>query len=603
MGSDLTSGQIRRAQFRTSLRGADAAEVQAYLERVATLVEELETQSERLETRLGEYADRDLESEFDTLGREVTAVLQTAREAADSMRERASLDATRWRSESISEAEKLRKDARNDAEALRGDAWTTGTELLNQTTAEVKRSREDAEREVLTITGEAEREAHRLTSTARREAEDVTRTATMAAEKATSEANKQHDNLIEQAHRQAEAAQERTRALEERREELLEELENVRSTLGRLEGNLEERRDTLNLSSSSSSVKVVPSPGIVDPEIEDWQPGETVRIISPAQEEAASEAEASVVEVEAPAEPPPPVKVVKPEPEPLTVAESEPEPEPLTVAESEPAPQAPPVAEPEPVSVPEPEPVVEDDKVGALFASLRGGTGPTHTEQELPAAQSAEFAAAAVQPEAGKPPVVDAPNLIEQRDAQLLPITNRALRGIKKSVTEAQNIALDALRTDEAWQPSKGELADTMRADLIGLWAESYSAGHLAAEGMTGEKLKRPDTPNSTAAEEFGDGLTSAVSEALALAGDGQRERQSATSRVFRGWRTDEAERRVRELGLVGFHKGIIDSAGGSHTLSWVAAGTPCSACQEAASNPAANPPPVHAGCECTLGL
>lgn len=601
MGSDLTSEQIRRAQFRTSLRGADASEVQAYLERVATLVEELEVQSERLETRLGEYADRDLETEFDTLGREVTAVLQTAREAADSMRERASLDAARWRSESMAEAEQVRKDARNDAEALRGDAWTAGTELLNQTTAEVKRASEEAEREVLTIMGEAEREAHRLTSTARREAEDLTRTATMTAEKTTSEANKQHDDLIEQSHRQAEAAQKRTRALEERRVELLEELEKVRSTLGRLEGNLDERRDTLNLSSSTSSVKVVPSPGIVDPEVEEWQPGETVRIISPAQEEAAAEAEASVVEVETPAEPPveepeqgtPPVKIVKPVPEVTQIAE----PEPTRIAELE----VPQIAEPEPT----PAPVVEDDKVGALFASLRGETSATEPEPDLEPDSEPE---PSVEPVPASPVVagtkmVEAPDLIEQRETQLLPITNRALRGIKRSVTEAQNIALDALRTDEEWRPNKGELADTMRADLIGLWAESYSAGHLAAEGMVGEKLKRPDTPNSTAAEEFGDVLTAAVSEALALAGEGQRERQSATSRVFRGWRTDEAERRVRELALVGFHKGIVDSAAGDHALSWLAAGTPCSACEEAALNPEANPPPVHAGCECTLSL
>ncbi|MCH8284176.1 MAG: LLM class flavin-dependent oxidoreductase, partial [Chloroflexi bacterium] len=42
---------------------------------------------------------------------------------------------------------------------------------------------------------------------------------------------------------------------------------------------------------------------------------------------------------------------------------------------------------------------------------------------------------------------------IEDRDSRLLPITNRALRGVKKAVTDAQNVALDTLRTDADWAP------------------------------------------------------------------------------------------------------------------------------------------------------
>jgi hypothetical protein len=174
---------------------------------------------------------------------------------------------------------------------------------------------------------------------------------------------------------------------------------------------------------------------------------------------------------------------------------------------------------------------------------------------------------------------------------------------VKKAVTDAQNVALDSLRTEEGWLPDGPVLAEMMRADLIGLWVESYAAGHTSAEEMLGSKLKRKETPHSEAADTFGEDLASAVSDALIDAGDGQREKQSATSRVFRGWRTDEAERRVRELALTGFHRGLVESMSGEGELEWVPSGTPCSACRAASADPASHLPPVHAGCECTLAL
>ena len=610
MAADFTPDGIRRAEFRTVRRGLDPAQVTAFLDGLAKRVHELIAEQERLSTRLGDFADRDLETEFESLGREVAAVLQAAREASDSMRERATLDAARWRDEAISEVETMRKEARSDAEALRGDAWTTGSELLSQTTAEARRIRSEAERDVLTVMGEAEREAHRLTSTARREAEDVVRAAMMDSEKLASEAKKRHDDLIEQAYRQAEGAQQRTRALEKRREELMLELETVRSTLTQLEGTLEERREDLDVTAESTSVRVVPGYRS-DPDEETWELGETVRIIPPGDRE-----------------PTKPERPPDPEPEPVVEdlldrrddftrrpklrtprpPEREPD-EPEVDLEPEPVVELPPEA---PSPEPEPELVDEEeeeatapDDVGALFASLRGsptGTITVHTPPTpVPAAEGAGTATS----EAHAPPpmVSNGNDFIEQRDARLLPITNRALRGVKKAVTDAQNVALDSLRTDDSWLPESQSLADLMRADLIGLWAESYSAGHSVAEEMTGSRLKRNVTPASDAAETFGEDLAGAVSHALVDAGDGQREKQSATSRVFRGWRTDEAERRVRELALAGYHRGLVESVGDDAELEWVPSGTPCSACRAAASQPESHLPPIHHGCECTLAL
>lgn len=615
MASDIIPEEIRRAEFATVRRGLDAGEVSRFLDRMASEIEDLLEENERLTSRLGKYADRDLETEFDSLGREVAAVLQAAREAADSMRERATSDAARWRSEAMAEVETLRKEAKNDAEALRGDAWATGSELLKQAVAESHRIRRDAEQDVLTVMGEAEREAHRMTSSARRDAEDVVRAATMDAEKLASEAKKNHDQLIDQAHRQAEAAQERTRALEERREELIEELETVRATLERLEGTLEERRDHLDASSESTSVRVVPASGNWDPVEQTWQLGETVRVIPVGEVELPRARPSRVVPPEPPADDFEEKPVVIPrQPDLRTDRPVEPEPEVEVSEESEPEREDQP--EPEPAREEEPEHVVAgepvsdapSDDVGALFAALRGPPEPPAEKPVPPGKQPAPVSKPEVSqdeaPSSEPVPRLSTRNeAIELRDTRLLPITNRALRGVKKAVTDAQNVALDSLRTEDEWHPEGSVLAEMMRADLIGLWAESYSAGHATAEEMAGTKLKRRDTPNSDAAETIGDDLADAVSDALIDAGDGQREKQSAASRVFRGWRSDEAERRVRELALTGYHRGLVESVSEQGELEWVPSGTPCSACRDASSDPASHLPPVHAGCECTLAL
>ena len=506
MDPEITSEEIRRARFRSALRGADREEVEAYLDSVALRVEQLEGERQRLRAQLADAGAHDLESEFDEVGREVSTILQAARDAAESMRERASLDATRWRSEAMSDADTGRRDAASDAEALRRDAWTTGTDLLKQTGAESEKMREEAKRDVLTTMGEAERESHRLTSGSRRDAEDRIRKATMNAEKITSEAEKRRDEIIDQANRQAGAAQERTHALEQRRDELLQELENVRSTLTRLEGSLEEKRETLDLTAESSSVKVVPSEPA---KAKTWEPGETVRVV---QTEDRPPGSAPQPEMEEPVADPagPEVAVVKETPRSDTSG---------------------------------------DDGVDALFASLRdGGANDVPTTIDASVVETAEKAPAY------------STDWIGERDTRLLPITNRALRGVKKAVTELQNIALDSLRTTEDWRPDAASISEAVRAELTTVWAESFAAGHSVAEEMTGDKLKRPRTPRVGIVKDFGVALGSAVGGALDDAGKGQRERQSAASKVYRVWRTDDAERRIREAAIDAFERGIEKS-------------------------------------------
>lgn len=538
MSPEIPPAAIRQAQFRTVLRGLDRAEVEAFLHQVAGRLEELEGELKTLR-EASQAPGPSWEGEFDAIGREVTNILQAAREAAEAMRERASADAARWRGEALEEAETNRREAAADAEALRRDAWVTGTTLLDQSAVESRRMREQAERDVLTVMGEAEREAHRLTSAARREAEDLVRNAAMSAEKTTVEAEKRRDDIIEAASRQAAAAQERTRALEQRRDELLEELESVRSTLSKLESSLDEKREHLEYSAEeSTSVKVVPPPPREDEPTGDraWEFGETVRVVP---------GESRIPRL--PTEPAPPVAETVDEDE---AKVEELEETPGTAAEV-------PVAEP--VSSDQPESAGTGSDIDSLFAALRSSPADeVAAAAEAPSDEVEPESIAA--PDSGPALDFEGHDWIEDRDSRLLPITNRALRGTKKSITELQNIALDQLRTEEKWRPDPKAVAETLGADLISLWAESFAAGHAVAEEMTGTKLKRPATPHSEAVEEVAAALSESLTKALDAAGDGQRERQSAASKVFRVWRSDEAEQRLRELSIRAYQQGVEKS-------------------------------------------
>lgn len=572
MAPEISPEEIRNAEFRTTLRGLDRSEVETVLQAAAARLEQLEEEAEKLRERVSETPSKDLDAEFEEVGREVTSILQVAREAADSMRERANLDAARWRREATEEADKARREAAADAEAMRRDAWVTGTELLEQAQETAEAMRAGAERDVLTVMGEAEREAHRLTSGARREAEDLVRNANMEAEKIVTDAATRRNEIIDGANRQAAAAQERTRALENRRDELLEELENVRSTLTKLEGSLEERREALDLSREPDpSVRVVHPPAEAK---EDWEVGETVRVVRPEDRpkhdpnaEMADEMSNQVARIQDPG------TEVDPRLRAQREAAPEPEPEPVT-PEDEAGTQARPAPEPsadvEPETGPQPEktspeeepPEAAEDDLEALFASLRGGGGTSAPSgQEATAERVVPSGDGDVSgQEQGEDSDHVGTDWIAVRDSRLLPITNRALRGVKKAITEVQNVALDSLRTDDDWVPDEKTISEALHAELVGVWSESFAVGHAVAEEMEGEKLKRPKTPSSTAEDEFASDLVAAVVSALGDAGDGPRERQSAASRVFRVWRSDEAERRIRDIALRAYELGVEKS-------------------------------------------
>ena len=574
----LTPDQITGRSFRSAFRGLDPGEVREFLAAIAQQVADLVAQRDRLAGRLGEFAERDLKSEFAAVGIEVTSVLEAARDAAEGMRDRATADAARWRSEAMAEAEGERRSAREDAERLRSDAWLTSEELLKQAQAEARRLAETAERDSLSVLGEAEREAHRLTASARRESEDLTRVARMEAERVHAEALARHDEIVESARRQADASQERARALEQRRQELLAELETLRSSLSRMEGELDERRTRLGLSGPeeqpAEQILRVVTPGTDKP---DWEPGETVRVVARRKEKQTVAPASDLDEVVED------VKRIRSNESAKVVEPVEPE-EPATDAATEP--------DEELVS----ESTTVDD-LGAIFSRLRG-VPPT----DQPAPESSEEIREAAVPPAPKRAQSETDPFELQRRL-VLPVSNRALRNLKRQLTEMQNQALEGIRVSEgSWRPTVDDASQYLRPELVVLLAESFSMGHSAAEELAGRTFARPHTPARDEASGMAGDLVEQITAVLGSEEDGGRERSSALSRVFRAWRTDEAERRVNDLASSAYHAGLSSSlASGGMKAVMIVGGRGCLRCREAAEDGAVHLPPLHPGCTCTL--
>jgi hypothetical protein len=634
------------------------------------------------------------------------------------MRQRASAESTRWRSEAIAEADTVRKQAQSDAVQLRSDAWSTSEQMLSQCQLEARRVAEHAEKESLRKLGEAEREAHRLQSAARREAEDLVRTAKMEVERLAAEARARHDEIIDAAMRQAEAAQERTRALEQRRGELMGELESVRSALNEVEGELDQRRERLGLSASPATPEN-PKPGAAKTVIPEnpsiptsWYSGETVRVVRPSKPGEAPDAP------EVTSQPPQPEvrifsaaelaarKVGASPPTPAPHGEEHPgdagaaagedseqaetadeggfgweeavsavrsswetrhededlDVEPLAevarpavaldaagdhhddedLAEADTEPDDAPAVEPD---AGEPETPVDDEAaaahgihhdepetVGLAPAEPDPGgssgagsdeSGQTQLFTEVaglfdrlrvnpPASPAAPAPAGAqeseLEPITSRRLAASMLDPFEIRDRLLLPAANRALRNLKRQLTEEQNVALEELRLhEEEWEPTLDAVTNRVRADLVVLFAESFGAGHAAVEEMLGGRVSRPATPRREVAEDFAATLTDELLETLAegrAAGHGARQLGASLSRVFRGWRTDQAERRVRELSLSAFHEGFLRAMelSGEPSARWVLAGRGCATCRAATEDrPEELFPPAHPGCECTL--
>lgn len=176
----------------------------------------------------------------------------------------------------------------------------------------------------------------------------------------------------------------------------------------------------------------------------------------------------------------------------------------------------------------------------------------------------------------------------------VLPVSNRALRNIKRQLTEMQNQVLEEARvSDGSWRPDVSEMEIQLRPDLVVLLSEAFAMGHNAAEELTGTTFPRPSTPARDEAPPIASLLAAQLEEVLSTPDEGGRERSASISRVFRTWRTDEAERRVNDLAASAYNQGLRKSLQGSRFDDrFVVGGRGCSRCREASEAAEAPLPP-----------
>ncbi|MGH8873955.1 MAG: hypothetical protein ACRDVM_01710, partial [Acidimicrobiia bacterium] len=389
--------------------------------------------------------------------------------------------------------------------------------------------------------------------------------------------------------------------LEQRRSELLAELETVRASIARMEEELDTRREELELPSEpppeeGDSVGVVRS-GTPEPDAPDWEPGETVRIVPrevpPAPVDALEMADE--------------VRRLR-EPSGLPAAEGK------ELAEDEPAAPAGEVAVIT-SAVEEELGARPADDLADLFRMLRRTGEPASQDgpSDRPSAQMEP--PSEVMPARPPSQATLGVDLFALRDRLILPVTNRALRNLKRQLTEEQNAVLEELRlSEEDWAPDRSAVEERLRADLTVLFAESFAAGHAALEELLGRPVGRPPTPFRDLAPLLAGPLCEALDEVLEEgrgSDQGPRRLSSAVSRVFRAWRTDEAARRAGDLAHHAYHRGLVMSLAteGRGAVSWVVAGRGCASCRAAresgridlAVHPSPELPPIHSECGCTI--
>lgn len=252
------------------------------------------------------------------------------------------------------------------------------------------------------------------------------------------------------------------------------------------------------------------------------------------------------------------------------------------------APPPAPREEPPPARRREPSPAPFADDVGTLFEALR-----TTSEVDV------------LEPDGDTDPMV-------LHDRLVLPAHNLGLRELKRRIVDLQNIALDGLRA-AGWSPDAALIAGDVTPALEPALQKAAAAGLEAARTLAGVRVDKP--AGSPRVKRLIATMASDLASQLRTAAGGEAGREETVAtvgRVFRAWRTDEAERWVRALVDAAYHDELLGAlAGSGFEVVGIAPGAVCAECPAAAGvawDPSGVPPdgvrvpPAHLGCVCTIG-
>jgi len=192
----LSSDEIRSTSFGIERKGYNKTEVDSFIDRVARTISQLEENEQILRGQLqsNEAADGSGDADasspgeptdFVAVGEEVTAILQTARDSATTMKRSAENEARSIREKAEAYAAECRRSAETDAEEVRGAAALTASTLQSEaqqdrTAAEA--AVREANEKAAALRAEAEQKASQVVESAEQQAADLVATATETAD-------------------------------------------------------------------------------------------------------------------------------------------------------------------------------------------------------------------------------------------------------------------------------------------------------------------------------------------------------------------------------------------------------------------------------------
>jgi DivIVA domain-containing protein len=608
MVDEATSDEIRTHQFDVVRKGYDRTQVETFLAKVARQFDALESVVAEISNRdvsLG--IDNDAEAlarEMAVIGEEINTILEAARSAAEGMRTRATEHADSATSEADSRAYTAREAAWVEGSAMLEAAIDDAQTMVIEAETDALRIRAEAEREAIRYTADAKRMSEEAIGAAENEAEGILATARAESERLVRIANQSAELAQERARALEDRRSELLVELESTRSsigDLETEFETKRQVLEEPEpAATPEYDERSHHHTDGGSVRIVSGSKVVPlrPVDADSFVAEVAELYRSKPVEASSQSEEgspftvdssqfeegsqSMEDSRQPEQPEPESSVPqlaggdveerdrggsqKTESPPLTVDRSQSEEDSRTPEVPVPESSVPQLAggdveerdrggsqeeipEDRTQSTEQESVVVEApvDSIGSLFAQLRE-EGPLSAEESQLTAEETELTAEETEQVTGDisqsaisrqpasapgdtQPILDTENGERGKDnASLIPVQNAALRSIKRQLVDLQNDALEHLRVDTAWVPEEA---------FTDCFSEPF--GELASS------IANSDDDGGAAAV-FATDLYDAVSSAVVAsreAGSGDRAIAAATSKIFRTWRSDEAERRV----------------------------------------------------------
>jgi len=184
----ITDGE--ELTFSRTILGYDPLEVRAFVREANTRIARLSSQGTLTPDQRGEVPEPELSGAIASAVREIDEVLESARLAAERIRNTAEVDVSDSVESAHERARRIVDEAEEEAYTLRQVAWEAATEMLETVSSYVADQRDEAERDALRIIDNAERRAIRNLAAARRDSENILQTARV-----------EYDRLIELAGR------------------------------------------------------------------------------------------------------------------------------------------------------------------------------------------------------------------------------------------------------------------------------------------------------------------------------------------------------------------------------------------------------------------